>query len=352
MKYGKRMLTAGIAFLLLCSMVLPVNGASKFTDVPSGAWYEEAVTWCWENGIVNGTSATTFSPNGTMNRAMLATELYRAAGSPTVTGDVEFSDVGKGAYYENAIVWAAENQILFGYGGGRVGPTDPVTREQIVTILWRYSGSAATETSAAFADAADISGYAKQAVQWARANGIVDGVGNNRFAPKEAATRAQVAAILYRFLNKEKEDPKPSEPSEPTEPTEPTEPSEPTEPTEPEEPEKENMDIVIGTYRFTVVLEDNETAAALKEKLPLQLDMSELNGNEKYNYLPFTLPTNTYAPGQIQAGDVMLYGNNCLVVFYKSFSTPYSYTKIGHIEDITDLQKAVGTGSVQMTFTK
>ena len=112
------------------------------------------------------------------------------------------------------------------------------------------------------------------------------------------------------------------------------------------------INVIIANKTFVADVEDTETGRAFVGRLPMTLDMSELNGNEKYNYLPFTLPTNTYAPGQIQAGDVMLYGNSCLVVFYKSFSTPYSYTKIGHIEDISDLQKVVGTGSVQMTFTK
>ena len=100
------------------------------------------------------------------------------------------------------------------------------------------------------------------------------------------------------------------------------------------------------------MLEDNETAAALKEHLPLTLDMSELNGNEKYNYLPFELPTDSYSPGAIQTGDVMLYGSDCLVVFYKSFSTPYSYTRIGHIDDPSELASAVGAGGMQMSFSE
>ena len=114
--------------------------------------------------------------------------------------------------------------------------------------------------------------------------------------------------------------------------------------------EENTMTITIGDYQFKVTLEDNAAAAALKEHLPLTLDMSELNGNEKYNYMPFSLPTETYSPGTIQTGDVMLYGDSCLVVFYKSFSTPYTYTKIGHIDDAAELQTAVGTGSVQMVF--
>ena len=119
-----------------------------------------------------------------------------------------------------------------------------------------------------------------------------------------------------------------------------------------EEQEEQSMKITIGNYEFTVMMENNDTAEALEAQLPLQLDMSELHGNEKYNYLPFRLPTDAHAPGQIQTGDVMLYGENCLVVFYQSFPSSYSYTKIGHIADAAGLQEAVGTGNVQMTFTK
>ena len=121
----------------------------------------------------------------------------------------------------------------------------------------------------------------------------------------------------------------------------------------PEMPEIEEvsiMRIVIGDHEFQAVLEDNPTAEALRERLPLELTMSELNGNEKYNYLDFDLPADSFSPGQIQAGDIMLYGSSCLVVFYESFSTPYSYTRIGRIEDATDLRAAVGSGSVQMQF--
>ena len=120
--------------------------------------------------------------------------------------------------------------------------------------------------------------------------------------------------------------------------------------TEQETEEESTMKITIGEQQFTVTLEDNATAAALKERLPMTLDMSELNGNEKYHYLSFSLPTASYSPGKIQTGDVMLYGDSCLVVFYKSFSTPYSYTRIGRIDDAAGLRTAVGTGDVQMAF--
>ena len=110
------------------------------------------------------------------------------------------------------------------------------------------------------------------------------------------------------------------------------------------------MTITINGQSFLVTLYDNETVAALKEKMPLTLDMSELNGNEKYNYLSFSLPTNASNPGQIHAGDLMLYGSDCLVLFYQSFSTSYRYTPIGRVNDPSGLADTVGSGSIQVTF--
>jgi len=102
---------------------------------------------------------------------------------------------------------------------------------------------------------------------------------------------------------------------------------------------------------FTAKLEDNATARAFAGLLPMTLDMSELNGNEKFYYLDGSLPSAPERVGQIHAGDLMLYGNNCVVLFYRSFSTQYSYTRIGHINDISSLESAVGNGSVQVRFT-
>ena len=110
------------------------------------------------------------------------------------------------------------------------------------------------------------------------------------------------------------------------------------------------MTITVNGQTFLATFYDNETAAALKEKMPLTLDMSELNGNEKYNYLPFSLPTDAGDPGQIHAGELMLYGSDCLVLFYESFPTSYRYTPVGRINDPSGLADAVGDGNVQVTF--
>ena len=175
--------------------------APIFSDVSADAWYAEAVQWCRDNGIMSGTSNTTFSPNNTMTRAMLAVVLYRAEGSPQVSASASFTDVAPSSWYGDAAAWASENGIMSGYGDGTFGADDPVTREQIATILWRYDGSAATAESAGFADATSISSYAVQAVDWAAEQGIVAGRDGNRFDPQASATRAEVAVILYRYLS-------------------------------------------------------------------------------------------------------------------------------------------------------
>ena len=119
-----------------------------------------------------------------------------------------------------------------------------------------------------------------------------------------------------------------------------------------EEPNMSTIEIVIGDKTFPAALNDNEAAKALTDMLPLTLDMSELNGNEKYYYLDTDLPADASIPSGIKAGDIMLYGNSCLVLFYESFSTSYSYTPIGRIDDPSGLAAALGSGSVQVTFKK
>lgn len=112
----------------------------------------------------------------------------------------------------------------------------------------------------------------------------------------------------------------------------------------------EELKIIIGADEFAATLYDNETVRALKKLLPMTINMNELNGNEKYHYLPDNLTALAERPATIQEGDIMLYGSNCLVLFYKSFSTSYSYTKIGRIENTTGLAAALGSGNVVITF--
>ena len=119
-----------------------------------------------------------------------------------------------------------------------------------------------------------------------------------------------------------------------------------------EEPDMLKIEIIAGNKTFAAALYDNAAARTFIDMLPLTLNMSELNGNEKYYYLDTGLPTNASRPSGIKKGDIMLYGNSCLVLFYESFSTSYSYTPIGHIDDPTGLAAALGSGNVQVTFRK
>ena len=204
-------LMACVLALTLCVPAMAAVEDTGFSDVAANAWYADAAQYVRDHGIMNGTSSTTFSPNSTMTRAMLATVLYRAAGSPAVNQTADFRDVSAGAYYSDAAAWASSNGIVTGYGNGLFGSNDPVTREQIATILWRYQGSPAPAgTAANFTDQSTISSYAVNAVAWARENGIINGMGGNRFAPKNNATRAQVATILRNYLQNETPAPEPT----------------------------------------------------------------------------------------------------------------------------------------------
>ena len=202
MRNLKRMLSVVIGLALALALSAPALAAvedTSFADVDAGAWYADAAVYCRNNGLMSGTSGTTFSPDTAMTRSMLATVLYRLAGSPAVTGSDAFTDTIDGAWYADAVLWAFQSGIISGYGGGLFGTNDPVTREQIATILWRYSGSPTAETGTAFVDADTIASWAVSAVEWARANGYVNGVDGNRFDPSGTATRAQVATILMRY---------------------------------------------------------------------------------------------------------------------------------------------------------
>ena len=203
MKKVQRFLAMILSLALAFTMAPAAFAAESdtgFSDVSANAWYADAVEYVKDNGIMNGTSATTFSPESSMTRAMLVTVLYRASGSPAVTGSANFTDVSSNAYYTDAVAWASANGIVTGYGNGRFGSNDPVNRAQIAAILWRYAGSPNAESSQDFADENTIPTYASTAVDWARENGVVNGKEGNRFDPQGNATRAQVATILRNYL--------------------------------------------------------------------------------------------------------------------------------------------------------
>ena len=176
------------------------TGAESFQDVTPTAWYAEAVNFVKEKGLMGGVSDAAFGSEQTMRRAMLATVLWCMAECPIASGSVTFSDVPQGTWYSEAVRWAASAGLISGYGDGRFGTNDPVTREQIATILWHYEGSPWADSGTDFADEGQISPWASTAVDWARGRSIISGRSGNRFAPRDSASRAEVASMLMRYL--------------------------------------------------------------------------------------------------------------------------------------------------------
>ncbi|MGI6025473.1 MAG: S-layer homology domain-containing protein [Candidatus Scatomorpha sp.] len=180
--------------------------ALPFTDLAAGAWYEDAVAYVYRHDLMSGFSEDTFGPNAALSRAQLCQILYNMEGRPAVTGGSSFSDLADGAWYTDAVTWAASQGIVDGYGGGLFGPDDNITREQLASILYRYAQARGDDVSVgedtnilSYSDAADVAGYAISAMQWACGAGVITGISESALAPRGEATRAQTAAMLMRF---------------------------------------------------------------------------------------------------------------------------------------------------------
>lgn len=189
----------------------PDTGADNpFTDVRPDDWFYEAVMFVYQNNLMNGTSATTFSPNDATTRAQIATIFYRMAGSPAVENTNPFTDVPYGPgtdWYYDAVLWVQQNGIMQGYGDNLFGPGDPVTREQLAVIFYNYAKFKGYDTTASgdlsgFTDAGDLSPWAQEAMKWAVGSGVMSGKGNGILDPKGTATRAEIAAMLQNFIEK------------------------------------------------------------------------------------------------------------------------------------------------------
>lgn len=190
-----------------------VNGVTAiarfpFTDVVAGTWYYGAAAYAYNNGLFAGMTPTTFAPNATMTRAMLVSVLWRLAGAPAPKAPKTFVDVPDGAWYTDAVTWAAENGVVSGIGGSRFDPSGFVTREQTAEILYNYAHSKGYDVSAradltAFPDAGSVSGWAEEALSWANAAGLINGTvrdGQTILDPQGSASRAQVAMILMNYV--------------------------------------------------------------------------------------------------------------------------------------------------------
>ena len=185
--------------------VTPTQPGLPFTDVSKGEWYYDGVNDLYRRGIMDGTTETLFAPSQGLSRGQLAMIFYRMAGEPEVTAKDTYSDVPAGLWCAKAVTWASANGLVLGYEDGTFRPDQPVQRQQLVAMLFRYAAfcgmSAVTleENLLSFQDVGAVSGYARPAMNWAVGQGILLG-SENYLMPREQATRAQVAMVLHRYL--------------------------------------------------------------------------------------------------------------------------------------------------------
>ncbi len=182
----------------------PEKPALPFTDVTKGDWFYDAVQYVYDKGMMNGVDGGRFAPNATTSRAMIVTILYRLENEPAVSGKSPFTDVAAGQWYTNAVAWAAANGIVTGTTDTTFAPNGNITREQMAAILYRYASYKGLDVSrqadlSGYADASAISAYAKQAMAWANGRGLITGVTATTLRPDGNAVRAQAATILMRL---------------------------------------------------------------------------------------------------------------------------------------------------------
>ena len=173
----------------------------RFTDLPDDHWAMDGITYVLENGLMKGTSNTTFSTDAQMTRAMLVTVLYRMAGEPAVSGGTGFVDVADGQWYTNAVIWAQDNGIVEAAGDQRFHPGDPITREMLAEVLYRYTGASepVTDGISEYPDGGQVSAWAVDGMNWAVEQNLIRGQGDGNLAPADPVTRAEIATILQRM---------------------------------------------------------------------------------------------------------------------------------------------------------
>ena len=292
----------------------------SFADVSADAWYAADVAYVTEHGIMGTVAEDSFLPGENAIRLVIVEGLWRAAGKPSVEKSAGFPDTDA-----VSVDWAAEKGVTNGYDDGRFHADDPVTREQFAAMLWRAADKPEPKADAlgSFPDWRDISAYALTAALWAQENGIINGRDGGIFDPKANVTRAEVAAILHRYL---------------------TGPAALL--------TEERIALRVGGTPLAVEWADNSSVDALKELLkdgPITLDMSDYGGFEKGAPLPETLPQNNEQMNT-DAGDVILYQGRQFVIYYDRNS--YSLTPLGKITGMTkaELQALLGAGNVSATL--
>jgi hypothetical protein len=280
-KLAKRALS-GLLAVVMCFSLLAFGASAEtqtvFTDVPSGKWYAEKVAYVYENGLMNGTSATAFAPSASLTRAMFVTILGRLDGVDTSAyGSTSFTDVATGQWYSAYVAWASANGIVNGYSATKFGTNDSVTREQMATIIARYVDYAgvtlpqADSVVASFQDASSVSSWATDGLELMRTTGIITGYTDGTFGPKKTATRAEAATIFMRLDQAidrveaqtpiESETPSESPETKPSESPTPSEPETPTESpdTDQNTPEPTIVDSGICGDNLTWTLDENGT---------------------------------------------------------------------------------------------
>lgn len=200
-----RMFCLLLTVVMLLGTVVPAHAASvPFTDVPSGVWYTEAVSYCYSNGLMSGTSSTKFEPNQPVTRAMTIQVLYNMEGATSFASGLLFEDVEETAWYAKAVTWGYYDSVVRGTSDKTFSPDAIITREQVATMFYNYRyremdlNTSKTKISQ-FSDYSKISSWAKEAMAWAVNAGLLSGVGNNRLDPKGTANRAQLAQILKNY---------------------------------------------------------------------------------------------------------------------------------------------------------
>lgn len=197
---------SGSAVLVRAEFVpIPDTWANPYTDVSKDIWYYDAVKYVTMNNLMDGCGDGVFAPNEPASRGMIAAILYRLEGRPAVSGaSAAFNDVADGAWYADAVAWAAANGIMSGYDNGSFGTNDPITRQDLAVTLFRYASCKGYDVTASadlsgYADASAVRGYAGEAMRWANAVGLITGTDAAHLSPADTAARSQIAAILMRF---------------------------------------------------------------------------------------------------------------------------------------------------------
>lgn len=293
--------------MILSGLQVTVMGGindTGFIDVNTNNKYVNGIKYCVNNGIIRRTAITEFSPDANLNRELLACILYRLEESPANKNTVSFTDVGNGRWFQTGVVWAAENNILVGYGNGSFGVDEGITREQFLTALWRYMGEPDVEGTIAFTDNNDISAWAEIPVMWAGENKIIEN--NGELKPKEIVTRGEAAEVLMNFL-KIKATPYMTNGGN----------NVTSRIKEAEFVDKVKMTIDGVEGEAIVNLIDSKPTREFIAQLPMTINCSDFGSREKYGKMPVALSENEALLSGYEIGDFS-YGTpyDCMIMFY------------------------------------